>query len=205
MVNRTSQSDLPLQLDVTNLNIPALPVDMWHHILQIHTTRMWFQSKCVQEIQTTVHHTVMNFWATTAYCAIIQSDPPTYVDPFEGWSQPHELNAQSLVIHKDKEVTYRLCLANNHVYHGGTFNTLLDVKRSWVQPVEVRGHIAQATVTCHRLYCEPIIGPGPGIVIVNVAESAIPLGSRNCPQSIPKIPYPKQLKPVIMSNSVRQG
>ena len=76
------------------------------------------------EIQTTVQHTIMNFWATTVHHAITQSEPPAYVDPFEGWPDPHGLNVQSLLMHKGKEVMYRLCLANENVYRGGPLDRL---------------------------------------------------------------------------------
>ena len=193
-----------LHLVRTNLNIPTLPPEAWGHILQIWATKAWFQSKCVPEIQTTVQHTIMNFWATTAHHAITQSEPPAYVEPFEGWPDQHGLNVQSLLMHKGKEVTYRLCLANENVYRGGPLDTIFQVKRAWVEPCSTHhGQSALAKRMCHTFYCDPIMGGA--VVIVNVSLSTAPPGPHDYPERIPKIPRPKQLNPVAISNSVGYG
>jgi hypothetical protein len=93
---------------MANSNIPTLPRDTWDYIFKIRATKMWFEQKCLPEIQQVVYYNM------------------------ETCNQQHGA-ACSQVYYKDKTVSYRTIWTNFGVPIGVPESMCLHVCRTWLE------------------------------------------------------------------------
>ena len=97
-----------VQSTVANSKVPTIPRDTWDYIFKIRATKMWFEQKCLPEIQQVVYYNM------------------------ETCNQQHGA-ACSQVYYKDKTVSYRTIWTNFGVPIGVPESTCLHVCRTWLE------------------------------------------------------------------------
>ena len=93
---------------VANSKVPTIPRDTWDYIFKIRATKMWFEQKCLPEIQQVVYYNM------------------------ETCNQQHGA-ACSQVYYKDKTVAYRTIWTNFGMPIGVPESMCLHVCRTWLE------------------------------------------------------------------------
>ena len=106
--NRTKMTADNMHSIVANSKVPTIPRDTWDYIFKIRATKMWFEQKCLPEIQKVVYYNM------------------------ETCNQQHGA-ACSQVYYKDKTVSYRTIWTNFGVPIGVPEPMCLHVCRTWLE------------------------------------------------------------------------